>query len=70
MSYNKRRDYFKDLYNRESYGDKAVLVCTKHPEKDLQLVLRAEVETAVAILKTKWIINIPSEFIIAERKSR
>ena len=38
-------------YNQESYGDNAVLGCHQPLEKDLQPILREEVEIAVAALK-------------------
>ena len=36
-------EYWSELYNHESYGDNAVLVCSQHPEEDLQPILREEV---------------------------
>ena len=44
-------EYCSELYNYESCGDNAVLDCSKPPEEDLQLILREEVEIAVASLK-------------------
>ena len=51
-------EYCSELYNCESCGDKAVLDCSPPPpspppppEKDLQPILREEVEIAVASLK-------------------
>ena len=44
-------EYCSELYNYESYGDNTVLDCSQPPEKDLQPILRQEVEIAVASLK-------------------
>ena len=44
-------EYCSELYNHETCGDNAVLDCSQHPDKDLQPILRQEVESAVASLK-------------------
>ena len=44
-------EYCSELYNHESCGDSAVLDCSQPPEKDLQPILREEVESAVASLE-------------------
>ena len=44
-------EYCPELYNYESCGDNAVLVCSQPTEEDLQLIRRGEVQTAVASLK-------------------
>ena len=44
-------EYCSELYNYESCGDNTVLDCSQPPEKDLQPILREEVEIAVASLK-------------------
>ena len=43
-------EYCSELYNYESCGDNTVLDCSQPPEKDLQPILREEVEIAVASL--------------------
>ena len=43
-------DYCSELYNHESYGDNAVLDRNQLPEEVLQLILREEVEIAIAAL--------------------
>ena len=44
-------EYGSELYNYESCGDNPLLDCSQLPGDDLQLILREEVETAVASLK-------------------
>ena len=44
-------EYCSELYNYKRYGDNTVLDCSQHPEKDLQPILREEVEIAIAALK-------------------
>ena len=44
-------EYCSELYIYESCGDNAVLDCSQPQEKDLQPILREEVEIAVASLK-------------------
>ena len=48
---SRQTEYCSELYNYESCGDNAVLDCSYPPEKDLQPILREEVEIAVAFLK-------------------
>ena len=43
-------EYCSELYNHEGCGDNAVLDCSQSPEKELQTILREEVEIAVASL--------------------
>ena len=58
------------MYNHESYGDDAVLDCSQAgPDEDLQLILREEVEIAIAALKkgkSAEIDNIPAELVLAD----
>ena len=61
-------EYCSELYNYESCGDNAVLDCSQRPEEDLQLILREEVEIAVASLKrgkSAGVDNIPAELVQA-----
>ena len=56
--------YCRELYNYEKCGDNSVLDCSQPPEEDLQLILREEVEIAVASLKkgkSAGVDNIPAE---------
>ena len=56
------------LYNHESFGDNAVLDCSKLPEEDLLPILCVEVEIAVASLKkgkSAGVNNIPAELVQA-----
>ena len=65
-------EYCSELYNYESYGDNTVLDCSQHPEKDLQPILREEVEIAVAALKKGKSTgdgNIPAEHVQAGGES-
>ena len=55
-------------YNYESCGDNAALDCSKPTEEDLHLILREEVEIAVASLekgKSAGVDNIPAELVQA-----
>ena len=64
-------EYCSELYNHESCGDNAVLVCSQPPEEDLQPILREEVEIAVAPLKKEksaGVNNIPAELVQAGRE--
>ena len=61
-------EYCSELYNYKSCGDNAVLDCSQPPEKDLQPILREEVEIAVASLKKRksaGVDNIPAELVQA-----
>ena len=61
-------EYGSELYNYKSCGDNAVLDCKQLPEKDLQPILREEVEIAVASQKkgkSAGVENIPAELIQA-----
>ena len=56
--------YCSKLYNHESCGDNAVLGCSQPQEEDLQLILREEIEIAVALLtkkKSTGVDNTPAE---------
>ena len=44
-------EYCTELYNCECCGVNAGLDCSQPPEEDLQLILREEIEIAVASLK-------------------
>ena len=62
-------EYCSELYNYESCGDNIVLDCSQPPKEDLQLILREEVETAVASLKkgkSAGVDNIPAELVKLE----
>ena len=61
-------EYGSELYNCKSCGDNAVLDCKQLPEKDLQPILREEVEIAVASQKrgkSAGVENIPAKLIQA-----
>ena len=65
-------EYCSELYNYKSYGDNTVLDCSQHPEKDLQPILRENVEIAVAALKKGKSAgdgNIPAEHVQAGGES-
>ena len=56
------------LNSYESCGDNAVLGCSQPPEKDLQPILRKDVEIAVASLKKRKSVgvdNISAELVQA-----
>ena len=66
-------EYCSELYNHETDGDNTVLDCSQPPEEDQQLILREEVENAVAALKKGKsarvdnirVDNIPAELVQA-----
>ena len=61
-------EYCSELYNYERCGDNTALDCSQPSEKDLQPILREEVEIAVASLKkgkSAGVDNIPAELVRA-----
>ena len=61
-------EYCSELYNYESCGHNTVMDCSQPPEEDLQLILREEVEIAVASLKkgkSAGVDNIPATLVQA-----
>ena len=61
-------EYCSELYNHESCGNDAVLDCSQPPDKDLQPILREEVESEVALMKranSACVDNIPAELVQA-----
>ena len=63
------KEYCSELNNYKSCGSNAVLDCSQFPEEDLQLILREEVEIAVASLKkgkSAGVDNVPAELVQAD----
>ena len=61
-------EYCSELFNYESCGDNTVLDCSQPPEEDLQLIVREEVQIAVASLKKRksaGVDNVPAELVQA-----
>ena len=61
-------EYYSELYNHESCGDKGILDCSQPPEENLQPILHEKVEIGSSVLKrgkSAVVDNIPAKLVQA-----